>query len=210
MNRSEAAQIRWRRPEYRAKQSQSKGRRKPRNPAVRALLLEEACKPKSPRHRKRIGKALRGRRQTSEHKEKNRQAALLRWKDPAFRERMLKSVRSPERRANAKASRMRQTQIMPNKQTSIERALDKEFRKLGLSFETNQPIFDRFIPDFIFRIPRLIVEADGNFWHQDKDHKPLAKAAARAGWTTMRFPESVIKGNAAACAQAVFAFTTTR
>ncbi|KKL71211.1 hypothetical protein LCGC14_2097190 [marine sediment metagenome] len=121
------------------------------------------------------------------------QRMLARWASPAFRQYML-------------AVRLR-TRI-PTKMTDIELALRHEFKKRRLKFEMHKTIFGRFQPDFVFEDVKLIVEADGDYWHRvhKRDHAPLYNAAASAEWTVWRFAESEIKQHPEACGRAVARF----
>ena len=92
--------------------------------------------------------------------------------------------------------------------TSIEQVLYTEFKRRRLSFEMHKSMFGRFQPDFVFEDVRLIVEADGDYWHRQlgRDHQPLADAASAAGWTVWRFAETEIRMHPNACGRAVAKF----
>lgn len=214
--------------------------------------------PVSPETRKKISKALRGRKsyeRTPEHREKMRQimqrpetrrklrqasirwfanpevrekcrqAALKQWASPGFREKMrriymrpdvreghrqatLRRMASPEMRERARRARLRQT--FPKKMTEIEQSLRDEFRKRRLRFEMHKTMFGRFQPDFVFEEARLIVQADGDYWHslpkRRANDRAFAKAALLEGWSVWRFGEREIQMHAPACARAVARF----
>ena len=102
-------------------------------------------------------------------------------------------------------------QRFPKKMTNIEQALHHEFKKRRLKFEMHKAMFERFQPDFVFGDARLIVQADGDYWHRIK---PGAKAkdarfnelAELDKWTVWRFAESEITMHPEACGKAVARF----
>ncbi len=94
--------------------------------------------------------------------------------------------------------------------TSIEQALGNEFKKRRLKFEMHKSMFGRFQPDFVFGDVRLIVQADGYYWHKlarkRSDDARFNQLAHKAGWTVWRFAESEIKQYPKACGRAVARF----
>jgi very-short-patch-repair endonuclease len=136
-----------------------------------------------------------GHRASPETREKMRQAKLGRKRSLAVREKM-------------RMSRLRQT--FPTKMTSIERLLHDEFKKRRLKFEMHKTMFRRWQPDFVFEQARLIVQADGDYWHSlpdrmESDHAFNAVASSE-GWSVWRFGEREIKMHAPVCARAVARF----
>lgn len=186
--------------------------------------------------RERMRLAHLGRRNTPESREKNRQASLghsvsvetrekLRQAmlgkhhSPETREKIRKSNLgnkhalghnpSPEARQKMRESRLRQR--FPKNLTAIERLLRDEFRKRRLKFTMHKTMFGRFQPDFIFEEARLIVQADGDYWHgpasvNRKRDAGFNKAAHDEGWSVWRFGGKEIEMHAAACARAVARF----
>jgi very-short-patch-repair endonuclease len=94
--------------------------------------------------------------------------------------------------------------------TSLEQALYDAFKKRRLPFEMHKTMFGRFQPDFVFEDARLIVQADGAYWHSRpqsrKQDALFNQRAAEAGWTVWRFGDSEILHHADACARAVARF----
>ena len=138
-----------------------------------------------------------GRKLSPEHREKIRQS-LLGGKMPP---------RTVESRERYRQSRLRQT--FPSKMTSLERSLLEQFRKRRLKFEMHRTMFKRFQPDFVFEDARLIVQADGDYWHRQLKPKRDARfndAAHAGGWTVWRFAESEIQMHPEVCGKAVARF----
>lgn len=137
-----------------------------------------------------------GRTHSPESREKLRQANLGKNVSGTTREKL-------------RQARLRQR--FPQKMTTLERALFSEFKKRRLRFEMHKTMFGRFQPDFVFENVRLIVQADGDYWHRqskvnaERDERFNAKALA-AEWTVWRFAESEIRQNPRACGKAVARF----
>jgi len=156
---------------------------------------------RTPEHRERMrqlkvgNKYWLGRKHTLETKEKMREAALGR-------------TRSPETREKVRRARLRRH--FPTKMTSIECLLHDEFKRRRLKFEMHKTMFGRFQPDFVFEQARLIVQADGDYWHSLSKHvasdATFNKLAHAEGWSVWRFGEREIHMHAAACARAVARF----
>ena len=91
--------------------------------------------------------------------------------------------------------------------TDIEILLGDAMRKLGLKFEEQKPIFDRFIPDFTFEEGKLLVQADGEHWHRFERNRRydemLRDAIEGTGWRMIRFDARDIHADPAACARRV-------
>lgn len=153
------------------------------------------------------------------------------WATKETREKILKgilsspSLRSEERKKQltlARANRVfsavtrekirqaRLRQHFPTKMTGIERLLHEEFVKLDLSFVMHKSMFGRWQPDFVFIDARLIVQADGDYWHSRPAAKindsAFNKAAMLHGWTVWRFSEKDINTRAAEFGVLVFNF----
>ena len=155
-------------------------------------------------------------------RDKVRQVALQRWADPderlrltlamrrppETREKMRQAHLRPECREKHRQDRLRQA--FPTKMTSIERLLRAEFKKRRLKFEMHKTMFGRFQPDFVFENARLIIQADGDYWHSRPDMKERGarfdKMAHDNGWSVWRFGEKEIHMHAPACARAVARF----
>lgn len=113
-----------------------------------------------------------------------------------------------ETRQLIRQARLRQK--FPVRMTSIEQALYDEFTKRRLTFEMHRTMFGRWQPDFVFESARLIVQADGDYWHSrpgaKENDEAFNHAAEIAGWCVWRFSEKVIKQDTTACARSVARF----
>lgn len=99
---------------------------------------------------------------------------------------------------------------VPTKLTGIEIKLRDGFTALKLDFVMHVTLFSRWQPDFVFEEAKLIVQADGDYWHgkevtQERDARFNAQASA-AGWTIWRFSEEAINTNTKGCVKAVAKF----
>ncbi len=126
-----------------------------------------------------------------------------------FMHSMEKVWKSPEHREKMRQARLKQH--FPAKMTSIEVTLYQQFRKRRLKFEMHKSMFGRWQPDFVFESVRLIVQADGDYWHRQrpsqraKDHR-FDEMAHADGWTVWRFAETEIEMHPEACGRAVARF----
>ncbi len=138
-----------------------------------------------------------GRIWSKESREKMRQIALSR------------PPHSPETREKIRQARLRQT--LPTKMTKLEQSLRTEFKKRRLKFEMNKTMFSRWQPDFVFEAVKLIVQADGDYWHRqstvnvERDQR-FNTMAHQEGWTVWRFAETEIRQHPEACGRAVARF----
>lgn len=148
-------------------------------------------KPKSAEHRE----AMRGRSFSLETRERMRQGSRKRWS-------------RPEEREKTRQARLRQ--CFPRTMTSIERVLFDEFKKRRLRFEMHRTMFGRWQPDFVFESARLVIQADGDYWHSLPEVRgrdiSFAETASVEGWSVWRFGEQEIHMHAPACARAVARF----
>lgn len=147
----------------------------------------------SPETREKIRQKLLGHPVSKQTREKLRRAAT----NP-----------SPEVREKIRAARLRQ--ILPKKMTSIEQLLYHEFKKRRLKFKMHKTMFNRWQPDFVFESAKLIVQADGDYWHNLPSYKirdaAFNETAHLEGWAVWRFGERQIKMHAASCGRAVARF----
>ena len=113
--------------------------------------------------------------------------------------------------------RIRQARLQqrfPIKMTKIERLLHDEFSKRRLAFEMHKTMFGRYQPDFVFENAKLIVQADGDYWHsrpgiKERDEK-FNSIAYSQGYSVFRFAESVILKDSVSCARSVTRFIHSR
>lgn len=91
--------------------------------------------------------------------------------------------------------------------TDIEILLHKAFTDAGLAFETGAVLLNRYLPDFLFRTQKLIVEADGEWWHKRaRDAQRDSQRDAlllNDGFRVIRFTGSYIRADPQLCAALV-------
>jgi DNA mismatch endonuclease (patch repair protein) len=96
---------------------------------------------------------------------------------------------------------------LPKQDTSIERILQKELRKMRVRFITHPLILNTCRPDIVLSKRRIAVFCDGDYWHNRPDvHARDIKqetALRMNGWHVLRFWEREIKNNPATCAYRV-------
>jgi very-short-patch-repair endonuclease len=197
------------------------------NPEVREKMRQvQLGKHLSPEHREKMRQAHRGKKQSPEARAKIRQAVLVRMASPEAREKVRQATlgrrhsamtreklrriqQTPEAREKMRQVRLRQRRRL----TDIEVILYGEFKKRRLHFETHKAMFGKWQPDFVFEDAKLIVQADGGYWHNRRTRPDMAARddafnaeAAAQGWTVFRFSDTQIKIDAAACARAVARF----
>lgn len=158
---------------------------------------------------------FKGHKHSAEAIKRIRQAAKAKRRPPS------QKTREQLRRANKgkklslktreKIRQARLKQHFPQRMTSIEGALYREFKKRRLKFEMHKTMFGRWQPDFVFEDVKLIVQADGDYWHRqrpgalERDAR-FNEAARAADWTVWRFAETEIEMHPEACARAVARF----
>ncbi len=183
-------------PEAKAKMTAALHERYKTDPHARQKAAKGGRQPRSPEYWEANRKRLAKLNATPKHIEANRRAHLGK-------------KRSPETREKIRQKRLRQR--LPVKMTSIERALMEQFKKRRLKFEMNKSMFGRFQPDFVFESVKLIVQADGDYWHRqstvnvERDQRFNVRAE-ETGWTVWRFAESEIVQHPEACGRAVARF----
>lgn len=77
-------------------------------------------------------------------------------------------------------------------ETGLERRVREALESLGLEFEQElQVTRTRLAIDFALTAPRIAIEADGRYWHQDsaKDARKDARLT-RLGWHVIRIAEA--------------------
>ena len=92
--------------------------------------------------------------------------------------------------------------VFPVKDTSIEVALQLELTKRDIPFVKHKAVVPHHQCD-IFIEPNIVVEADGDYWHnlpvqKEKDARVNAAMNA-AGYLVLRYWEHEIRANAEGC-----------
>lgn len=176
----------WRDPEIKAKMEIG-FRSYVNSPKGKATMLDNTKYIHTPESRRKVALARTGVPLSPQHRENIRCALKGKPKSIEHREKLRQSVLKQK----------------PTWRTSIEKILESSFEELGLEFECNVSIFGRFKPDFVFHSAKLIVEADGEYWHSLPDKverdKLLDKIAFEQGWTVFHFPGTRIHEDLESC-----------
>jgi very-short-patch-repair endonuclease len=180
-----------------------------------------------PEYRERMRQANLGKKLPLETREKLRQASLgnkyglghRRFVSPETREKLrqasLGRKHSPEERERMRVPNLQNRLRQRFPLTDIELILRAEFKKRRLRFEMHKSMFGRFQPDFVFGQSKLVVQADGGYWHNRRNPRNARSVtcddafnaeAAIQGWAVFRFSDTEIKMHGAACARAVARF----
>lgn len=199
-------------------------RKKYRQKQIKLLFCSVPCanlylfkgKSFSKKHRQRISKALTGKPKSREHIDKYLKGDNNPSKRPEVREKISDSVKkyfenhegtfkgkrhSPEARAKQRQARLKR--VFPHRDTQIEVLLQNELKQRGFIFRTHLPIEDICQPDIVFPDEKVVVEADGNYWHSlpkaiIKDRKN-GRVLRERGWKVLRLSETQIKNNVKDC-----------
>jgi very-short-patch-repair endonuclease len=113
--------------------------------------------------------------------------------DPVTVEKAKQSVakyylENPERRLNALMAKHRKSGNM----TYIEKRLQTILDKLGIAYIYQYPIF-RYNVDFAIPDLKIVIECDGEYWHQDKEKDDIRqKRIEDEGWLVLRYSGSRI------------------
>jgi very-short-patch-repair endonuclease len=85
-----------------------------------------------------------------------------------------------------------------NKRTSIEQLMHDDLIKNNIDFSEQYPI-GRYVADFALLEHNIIIECDGEYWHnKEKDSKRDADLKI-LGYETIRFSEKQLKNNIDLC-----------
>lgn len=94
-------------------------------------------------------------------------------------------------------------QVLPQKDTTIERILQSELNKNNILYKKHVPILGICQPDIVFPEKKVVVFVDGDYWHNlpkriesDKRQNIILK---ENGWEVLRFWEHEIKNNINKC-----------
>ena len=113
--------------------------------------------------------------------------------DPVTREKATKALlelydKHPEKRLNARMAKHRKS----GKKTWIEQRMSELLDKLGIEYVFQYPIL-RYNVDFAIPELGIVIECDGEYWHQDKEaDAKRQKRIEDEGWDVFRFSGSKI------------------
>ena len=127
-----------------------------------------------------------------------------------IRESRIGKTLSKETRQKLREARLRQKP--PTRNTSIERFLHEELDQRNISYQTHLPICGVCQPDIVFQEEKIVIFADGDYWHSkefkngtawEKDRRQ-DKILRENGWKVFRFWGHEIRENVGACVDRVF------
>lgn len=102
-----------------------------------------------------------------------------------------------------KCQGVRAAQLTPKKDTSIERAIEHEFKMRGWKYQKQVPLCGVTLADFYLPSFNAVVFCDGTYWHslpgrkiKDKNQDEIL---IHAGYTVHRFSENSIKKSPSEC-----------
>ncbi len=79
--------------------------------------------------------------------------------------------------------------------SSLEKKVEDVLISLGIAYARQHPI-KRYFVDFALLNKRIAIEADGEYWHQDKERDlKRQEDIEKEGWIVLRFPEKQILKN---------------
>jgi len=161
---------------------------------VSAALLG---RPKSLEHRLNISRGKKGKPKSPQHRHNLSLAAIERFKDPEELRKLRAYAIKGRVKAQAALARKGHTG------TSIEIALRSELDNRNIEYSTNVPIGDIGIPDITFTRQRVLVEADGDYWHNlpNAKKRDIRQNAAytELGYEVLRFWGSEIRESPEQC-----------
>jgi len=91
----------------------------------------------------------------------------------------------------------------PKTNTKIEQIMYSALVELGVDFVHQYNFNNKFVCDFAIPIYKIIIECDGDYWHNRSDAKkrdaPKNAYIPKCGWTLLRFWETDIHNNLQKC-----------
>ena len=165
------------------------------------------------KYKRKFGKSGRkkGCRATKETRKKMSESAKRSWKEgnknrnggrkkgqqKGQRPKNWESLYTPEINEKRRIARLKQ--VLPTKNTSIELTVKKFLDDNNIKYVQQFNLGNKFQCDFYLPIANLIVECDGEYWHNREDMKKRDKAknayAKKCGFKMLRLPEKEIINN---------------
>lgn len=136
---------------------------------------------------------------------KGSEAVKSQWQNNTARRKNIGKVFSQWKKQNPEKARehgiLAMKANLENKgMTSIEKLMANAFQSLGLDFEFEYLVGNKFFCDFAFPESKLIVECDGYYWHSTERRKKLDKSKDAylnaCGFEVVRLAEKDILANA--------------
>jgi len=204
--------------EQRQKLSEAHKGQKPSPEAIKKLVLSRIGRPLSEDTRRTISERRQKRLEelgylnSPETREKIKLASLGRHHTPEARKRISEGLVGIHRsiETKKKISNARLKQVLPNKDTSIEKLLQRALEKEGILFVTHYSIMGQ--PDISLPELKVAVFCDGCYWHgcdvcdirgkitakKESDRRVSTKLESE-GWKVLRFWEHELTDDLEGC-----------
>ncbi len=118
-----------------------------------------------------------------------------------------KNTYSEESKTKMRAHRL--TQKLPRRDTIIEKLMKEALDKDGIKYESQYKLGSMFVCDFAIPDKKIIIECDGEYWHNQPNNircdKNKADYCKTNGWRLLRFSDKEIKEEIKACIARVWA-----
>lgn len=190
----------WANPVNRDKHKQAMNR-----PEVKARLSEATKLAfQDPETRQRIINASTKGKNTPEAKKRFSEVAKRRMANPEIKKRILaKWHHNPKRKAErievARRGGVASILSQAKENTSIEKAIAEVLQQLGIEYVAQKPL-GPFVVDFFIPRAKLVIECDGDYWHNLPEMKERDKRKdgwlKKQGFRMIRIWEHEIKQNA--------------
>ena len=88
-------------------------------------------------------------------------------------------------------------QLKSKKPTKLEIAGNKILKEIGIQFEEQVPMFEKFIVDVLIEEKKIVIQWDGEYWHlkkinEDRDNSQDAYLK-KCGYKVLRYTDKQIK-----------------
>lgn len=153
-------------------------------------------------NRKCVGLSQRGKEESKETRRKKSKAKKGK-NNFMYNKKHSKEVRQKMR---VKRINFLSSDKMPRKKTSIEIAIEGELKQFGLNYQSNVPLCNIGVVDFLLPDYDIVIECDGNYWHNPKYFPKATQRDANQnlvysfnGYKVFRFWEDEIKKSSKRC-----------
>jgi len=140
--------------------------------------------------KKKIGLKNKGLKRSLKFKEECRQRTIIQFKDPRQRE-------------NLRQKMLQTLKKMKKQNTLPERNLEQIIKTIGWAYETQKSLCHITISDFYIPGKKLVIYADGDYWHNLPEYKirdkKQNKILKEKGYKVLRFWEHEINKEPEKC-----------
>lgn len=167
------------------------------------------CCKHSERWRGKMSKTHKGKPKSENHKQSIREASFGKKMPPRSEEWSKKQRKSHlgKKRTEETKKKQREWHINnPNrifKDTKIELKMEEELKRRNINYEKQIPLCKIAIVDFYLPEHKIIIQCDGDYWHNLSEHKSKDKNQDKVlqenGFNVYRFWEHEINENVKMC-----------